>query len=228
VSQRNGTPGPGAPLDAPAGGGYEPGVSLLEDRIFPWINDVTLGRRFDPIRARVAGAATGAVLEIGAGTGLNFPHYRPGVAVSAIEPAPGMRRWAARRGRVTSDVTLLEGRAKALPFDAGSFDTVVITFTLCSIKDEGVAAALAEVHRVLRPGGVVRLAEHVRSPDPARERTQRRVNPVWRVAFGGCTLLRDPRRELERAGFDVAGIEDVTLPLPGVARAGQIGVARRG
>lgn len=202
-------------------------MSLFEDIVFPWINDLSLGPRFAPIRARVAGAAEGQVLEIGAGTGLNFEHYAPTVKVTAVEPAPGMRRYAARRGRVSESVTLIEGKARELPFDAGSFDTVVITFTLCSIRAAGVGAALAEVKRVLRAGGVVRLAEHVRDPDPSRARTQRRVDPAWGVVFGGCSLLRDPREELERAGFDVSAIEDVDLPLPWIVRAGQVGVARR-
>lgn len=202
-------------------------MAPFEDIVFPWINDLALGARFAPIRASVAGAAEGRVLEIGAGTGLNFAHYPPSVEVSAIEPAAGMRRYAAKRGRVPDRVKLMEGKARELPFDAGSFDTVVITFTLCSIRAEGVSAALAEVKRVLRPGGVVRIAEHVRSPDPRRARHQARIEPVWNVVFGGCSLLRDPRHELDEAGFDVGAIEDVELPLPAIARAGQVGYARR-
>lgn len=195
--------------------------------MFPWINDAALGARFAPIRARVAGGATGRVLEIGAGTGLNFAHYPRGAEVTAIEPAGGMRRRASTKGRVPASITLVEGRAKELPFDGGSFDTVVITFTLCSIKDTGVAPALAEIKRVLRKGGEVRLAEHTRSRDRARARLQTRVNPVWGVVFGGCSLLRDPREELDRAGFDVGGIEDIVLPLPGIVEEGQIGIAKR-
>lgn len=203
-------------------------MSLFEDHVFPWINDAALGPRFDSIRAQVAGGAEGRVLEIGAGTGLNFPHYPESASVEAVEPSAGMRRYAARRGRLRAWVNMSEGRAKEIPFDAGSFDTVVITFTLCSIRSHGVAPALAEVRRVLRPGGTVRIAEHVRSPDPAWSRWQARVDRAWNVVFAGCTLLRDAREELQRAGFDVAGVKDVVLPLPGIARAGQVGVARKG
>lgn len=202
-------------------------MPIFEDVVFPWINDAALGRRFAPIRARVAGGAEGRVLEIGAGTGLNFGHYREGVSLTAIEPAEGMRRRAEKKGRVRESIRFIEGRAKELPFDAGSFDTVVITFTLCSIRDSALGAALAEVRRVLRPGGDLRLAEHARNPDPWWARMQARVNPVWRVAFGGCSLLVDPRSELTRAGFDASGIEDTVLPMPGIVSAGQIGVAKR-
>jgi SAM-dependent methyltransferase len=202
-------------------------VSLFDDHVFPWINDLALGRAVDPIRARIAGGAAGRVLEIGAGTGLNFAHYPRGAEVVAVEPLEGARRFAERRGRVPPSLRLVAGKARELPFDAGSFDAVVITFTLCSIRDEGVGAALAEVRRVLRPGGEVRIAEHVRSPEAGMLRLQRRLEPVWRVVFGGCSLLRDPRGELERAGFDVTDLADVALPLPGPARPGQVGVARR-
>jgi ubiquinone/menaquinone biosynthesis C-methylase UbiE len=202
-------------------------LPLFADFVFPWINDLTLGPAIDPIRARIAGGASGRVLEIGAGTGLNFAHYPREAEVVAVEPADGSRRFAERRGRVPASVRFVAGKARELPFDAGSFDAVVMTFTLCSIRDEGVGAALAEVHRVLRPGGEVRLAEHTRSPEAGMERFQRRLDPVWRVVFGGCSLLRDPRAELERAGFDVGELADVALPLPGPARPGQVGVARR-
>lgn len=205
-------------------------MSILEDIVFPRINDAFLGQRFDEIRARVAGGASGRVLEIGAGTGLNFRHYPSSTSVVAVEPAPGMRRFAERRGRVAearAAIELIEGRAKSLPFDAGSFDTVVITFTLCSIKDEGIGPALAEVRRVLRPGGRVRIAEHVKSPAAGLLAIQRTLNPVWRVAFGGCTLLRDVRAELDRAGFDPSGLEEIELPLPAPARPGLVGEALR-
>jgi SAM-dependent methyltransferase len=200
---------------------------VFDSFVFPLVNDLALGARFEAIRAHVAGGAKGRVLEIGAGTGLNFAHYGPEAEVVALEPSPGSRRYAERRGRVRPGLRMIEGRARVLPFDAGSFDAVVITFTLCSIRDQGVQPALAEVARVLRPGGEVRVAEHVVSPRAASARLQRRVDPVWRIAFGGCSLLRDPRAELARAGFDVSGVEDVSLPLPRPVRWGQVGVARR-
>jgi SAM-dependent methyltransferase len=199
-------------------------LESLGDLALPWINDYALGSKVEALRAEVVRGAEGRVLEIGAGTGLNFHHYRAGTEVTAIEPAPAMRRRAVDRARnVEAKLTLLEGKAGALPFDAGSFDTVLVTFTLCSIRDLG--AALAEVKRVLRKGGSLRLLEHVRSPDRRVERLQRAIDPAWRIALGGCTLLRDPATELERAGFEDVMLTSVRLPLSAPVRDGVIGTA---
>jgi ubiquinone/menaquinone biosynthesis C-methylase UbiE len=102
---------------------------------------------------------------------------------------------------------------------------VVLTFVLCSVKDLG--AALAEVRRVLAPGGAVRLVEHVKSPDPSTAAWQARLRPIWMTLLGGCDPTRDIARDLERAGFDTSGLRPVDLPLPRLARAGVIGEAVR-
>jgi SAM-dependent methyltransferase len=202
-------------------------LESLGDFTLPWINDYALGRDVAALRAEIVGGAEGRVLEIGAGTGLNFQHYRAGVSVTAVEPAARMRRRAEGRARdVVADLTLLEGKAGELPFDAGSFDTVLVTFTLCSIRDLG--AALAEVKRVLRKGGSLRLLEHVQSPDPRVARFQRALDPAWRIALGGCTLVRDPAFELARAGFEGVSLQPIRLPLPPPVRDGVIGTAIRG
>ena len=202
-------------------------LESLGDLALPWINDHALGRKVEALRAEVVSEARGRVLEIGAGTGLNFQHYRAGVEVTAIEPAARMRRRAEHRARdIAAHLTLVEGKAGALPFDAGSFDTALVTFTLCSIRDLG--AALVEVKRVLRKGGSLRLLEHVKSPDPRLARLQRAIDPAWRLALAGCTLLRDPAAELERAGFEDVTLRPVRLPLPAPVRDGVIGTATRG
>ena len=205
----------------------KPLLESLGDLALPWINDYSLGRKVEALRAEVVRGAEGRVLEIGAGTGLNFQHYRAGVDVTAVEPAARMRRRAEARARdVVANLTLLEGKAGELPFDAGSFDTVLVTFTLCSIRDLG--AALGEVKRVLKKGGSLRLLEHVKSPNPRIERLQRALDPAWKIALGGCTLLRDPGGELERAGFESVTLQSIVLPLPAPVRAGVIGTAIRG
>ncbi len=202
-------------------------LESLGDFTLPWINDWSLGREVEALRAEVVRGAAGRVLEIGAGTGLNFQHYRAGVDVTAVEPAARMRRRAEERARdAVANLTLLEGKAGELPFDAGSFDTVLVTFTLCSIRDLG--AALGEVRRVLRKGGSLRLLEHVKSPDPWVAWLQRAIDPAWRIALAGCTLLRDPAVELERAGFESVSLQAIELPLPVPVRAGVIGTATRG
>jgi ubiquinone/menaquinone biosynthesis C-methylase UbiE len=201
-------------------------MSLME-ALFPTINDVALGRRMDLFRARAADAARGRVLEVGAGTGLNFRHYAPGVELCAIEPSPAMRRRAeerARDPRVQAKIRLQDGDVQALPFGDEELDAVVTTFVLCSVRD--LMGAARELRRVLRPGGVLSLVEHRRSPQPSLARWQRRVEPLWRRLFGGCHLTRDVRVALSEAGFDVGSIEEVTLPLPRLASPGLIGVAR--
>jgi len=198
----------------------------IDDLFLPWINDVALGPRLEPLRAQVASGARGRVLEVGAGTGLNFHHYPEGAFVTAIEPLAGMRRKAEVRARNTkTSVQVLDGLAGSLPAEDASVDTVLLTFVLCSLKD--VAAALAEARRVLRPGGELRMLEHVKSEHRGEARLQRLLEPVWRRVFSGCSLLRDPRMELERSGFDASSLVPVVLPLPPPVRAGLLGIAVR-
>jgi ubiquinone/menaquinone biosynthesis C-methylase UbiE len=203
-------------------------MHLLDDILFPRINDFALGEATASLRAEVAGGARGKTLEIGAGTGLNFRHYPAGAKVVAIEPAPGMHARAARRARapeVRASVEVSDANALRLPFADAQFDTVVASFVLCSVKD--LDTALAEVRRVLVPGGAFRLVEHVASPDPSMRAWQRRIRPVWTRLLGGCDPVRDVRAALGRAGFSIEGIRDVELPLPSIVRAGILGEALR-
>lgn len=203
-------------------------MSRLLDRLSTFTHDLILDRRFDPLRAEVVGDATGRVLEIGAGTGLNFRFYRPGADVTAIEPARALRAEGERRVASLSTgatVRVLDARAEALPFDAGSFDTVVVTFVLCSVDE--VVQALGEVRRVLRPGGTLHIAEHVGSETWTTAQLQRMAQPLWGNVLGGCSLVRSTARDVERAGFDVSGLRRIALPLPRIAQDGIVGVARR-
>lgn len=166
-------------------------------------------------------------MEVGAGTGLNFGFYARGAEVVAIEPNRPLRERALERSRgvdVHAAIEVVDAVAERLPFEDQAFDSVVVTFTLCSI--EHVDEALREIHRVLRPGGAVHLVEHVEA-EPRTARWQRRVQPLWTHAFGGCSLTRNPAVDLARAGFDTQGLERVELPLPRLARAGMVGIARR-
>lgn len=203
-------------------------MKLLDSIVFPWVNDLALGAAVDPLRARVAGETHGRVLEIGAGTGLNFRHYPRDADVTAVEPAEAMFARAARRakaGDVRAPIELRRGHAGALDLDSESFDAVVVTFVLCSVKD--LDAALRDVRRVLRPGGALHLVEHVASPDASIARFQRGVRPVWKLMLGGCDPTRDIAAAIERAGFDTGGLRPVELPLPFVVRAGILGSAVR-
>ena len=166
-------------------------------------------------------------MEVGAGTGLNFGFYPPDAEVVAIEPNRPLRERARERSRgadVRAAIEVVDAVAERLPFAADTFDSVVLSFTMCSI--EPLDEALRELHRVLRPGGAVHLVEHVEA-EPRTARWQRRVQPIWTHVFGGCSLTRNPAVELARAGFDAQGLERIELPLPRLARAGMIGLALR-
>jgi len=162
----------------------------------------------DKLRPRVVRQVTGDVLEIGVGTGLNLPHYPPVRSWSGIEPDPHMRRRAAPRlARSTLHGTLEAAGAERLPYDDGSFDTVLATWVWCTIPD--APAAAAEVARVLRPGGRVVWIEHVGSPNPPMRCAQHLVDPVWTRLAGGCHLTRDPVALLEGAGLVVETVSDI-------------------
>jgi ubiquinone/menaquinone biosynthesis C-methylase UbiE len=151
-------------------------------------------------RARLCARARGRTLEVAVGTGLNLPFYPPDVQLTSVDVSPAMLAIARERAQVLGrDADLRVGDAEALAFPDGSFDTVVFTLSLCTIPDE--RRALAEAHRVLRPGGQLLLLEHVRSPVAPVRWAQRLLDPLFGLA--GDHLLRDPLDHLAVAGFRV-------------------------
>jgi len=177
-------------------------------------------------RRRLVGDADGDVLEIGAGTGMSFPHYRKAARVVALEPDPGMRARAERRaGRGAVPVEVIDGDGMKLSFADGSFDTVIFGLVLCTIPDPD--RALSEARRVLRPGGHLRFYEHVRSPDPTVARSQDRYERPWRWFGRGCHCNRDTPAAIERAGFEVLVLDRFDMPgVPRIVRPHAEGVAR--
>jgi SAM-dependent methyltransferase len=153
------------------------------------------------LRREMLAGATGRVVEVGPGNGINFPHYPATVAeVIAVEPEPYLRAQAQKAAAgAPVPVRVVAGVADALELEPGSVDAVVACGVLCSVPDQ--AAALSEFHRVLRPGGELRFYEHVRSRRPGFARWQRRVDPLWTRLFGGCHADRDTLAAIERAGF---------------------------
>ena len=149
-------------------------------------------------------SAQGRVLEIGVGTGLNLPHYRKAKTVAAIDPDNASLQRALPR-RTGSTMTLYQSRAEELPFANEAFDSVVGTLTFCSIDDPG--RALSEVRRVLRPGGLFRLIEHVRMDNRVIAAAQDFVTPVWKQIAGNCHLNRDTLAWVKRAGFTVRQVD---------------------
>jgi ubiquinone/menaquinone biosynthesis C-methylase UbiE len=166
----------------------------------PWIYDGVMAP-LAPLRRRVVPRARGRVLEIGSGTGLNFAHYPSSIEeLVALDPEPDFGAHAARRARGRSFAVRFEqAAAERLPFADASFDSVVATFVLCCVHDP--QAALAEIRRVLRPGGALLYAEHVRSPGTVEARLQDLLTPAWRTLAGGCHLNRATPELLADAGF---------------------------
>lgn len=157
----------------------------------------------EEIRKRVAGEATGRVLEIGAGTGFNFSYYPEDANVVATEPDPFMLRKAEPRA-TDHGIDLRRAPAERLPFPEGSFDTVVATGVFCSVDDP--PRALSEVHRVLRPGGTLRFSEHVRRERPLRRLMQRAFDPIHHRLFR-CHIGRDTIRLMREAGFQLQDLD---------------------
>lgn len=190
-----------------------------------------LGKRFGKIeeryRRRIVSDAHGVVLEIGAGTGFNFPFYEAAARVVAIEPEGSMRRRAERRAKTASvPIEVRPGNAHRLDFPEASFDVVVFSLVLCSIPNPDLA--LAEARRVLRPGGELRVYEHVRSHDPKIARRQDRFERPWRAFNVGCHPNRDTLATVERSGFDVSGVERFDMKgVPSLVRAHLVGTARK-
>lgn len=182
----------------------------------------------DPWRRRVAGAASGRVLEVGVGTGLNLPFYRLEQVreLVGLEPDPHMRRRAAARAaRLHIPVRLIAAAAESMPFTDGAFDTVVATHVFCTVADP--QRALAEVFRVLRPGGTFRFLEHVRANDEGAARWQDRLTPLWRLVAGGCHPNRPTVDWIRAAGFVLQEVERFDIPAGGLTKPQAFGVALR-
>jgi len=156
-------------------------------------------RKLDAIRQRTVAPARGRVVELGGGTGRNLPLYGDGVELTVVEPNPHMAaRLNERAAEVGRQVTVVPDRAEALSFADGSFDFVVSTMMLCSVKD--LEASILEARRVLAPGGTWVFLEHINAGG-WKGRAQRLVNPIWGLFTDGCNIDRDILGAFERAGF---------------------------
>ncbi|HEU5419818.1 MAG TPA: class I SAM-dependent methyltransferase [Streptosporangiaceae bacterium] len=190
-------------------------MGWYSDQVVPRLLAVLMrGGDFKRLRARTLAGLRGEVLEIGFGSGLNIPFYPAAVTrVTAVEPsAVGRRLGADRIAASTVPVEFAGADAQDLPAADQSVDSVLSTWTLCSIPDAG--RALAEVRRVLRPGGALHFIEHGLSPDAKVARMQRRLNPLQHALAGGCHLNRPIDRLVTGAGLELTRLETYYVPGP--------------
>ncbi len=191
-------------------------MGWYDDRILPKLVDLSCGTKpINKQREKVVPLAAGDVLEIGFGGGLNLPYYdRDHVRkVWGLEPSAGMRKRARKRLATTDiDVELVGLPAEEIPLLDNSVDTVLVTYTLCTIAD--ISAALAGMRRVLRPDGRLLFTEHGRAPDIGVRRWQDRLNSGWKKVAGGCNMNRDIAGTIEDAGFSL--VEDNRMYIPGI------------
>lgn len=166
-------------------------------------------------REKIVPRAEGDVLEIGVGSGLNLAYYDTSKVrkLWGLEPSEGMRKLARKKlGDSELNVEWIDLPGEKIPLDANSVDTVLVTYTLCTIPD--AHRALQGMQRVLRPGGRLLFCEHGVAPDASVRKWQERLNPIWRKVAGGCNINRDIPSLLESSGFRV--VEDERMYIPGV------------
>ncbi|MAS15216.1 class I SAM-dependent methyltransferase (plasmid) [Nitratireductor rhodophyticola] len=183
-------------------------MSFYHDHILPHLINLSMRNRYlVPYRERVLSAAEGRVLEIGIGSGLNLPFYGPKVQdVMGLEPSARLLEMARRAADSSAfEVNFVEGSAEAIPLDNRSVDTVVTTWTLCTVP--AAMQALHDMRRVLRPGGQLLFVEHGLSPDAGVRIWQNRLTPVWKRIGGGCYLNRPIQSLIEMAGFRMDRME---------------------
>ena len=182
-------------------------------------------------RKILLGEASGRVLEIGGGTGVNLEHYPDGLEqVIVTEPDPGMKKQLDQKFQRLdkTEFETVDAKAEALPFNDSSFDTVVSTLVLCTVQDP--RKSLSEIFRVLKPGGRLIFIEHVHAHDnPGRARWQKRLEPYWKHLAGGCHLTRDTLSYIEDEGFEVKKLTRESLrKAPPFIRPSIRGVAQKG
>lgn len=204
-------------------------MGIYERVVLPRFFDWALkGEGFAKMRSRLVPLAEGDVLEVGMGPGHNLAFYSDRVrSVSAIEPLDKLREMAAERAAALArNVEFVARYAEEIPAEAHTFDSAVVTWTLCSVSDAD--RALTEIRRVLKPSGKLIFAEHGLAPDANVQRWQNRLNPMWRKIGGGCNLNRPMTRLIENAGFRIRDLNEGYVPGPRFAAYMYRGFAQPG
>ncbi len=190
-------------------------MGLYQRYVVPCLTHLAMSQeQLRPFRRQIVGAAEGRVLEIGIGSGLNFSFYGSNVtSVIGLEPSPELLRMAhSRVSMAPVPISLLDASAEAIPLDTHSIDTVLTTWTLCTIPD--ALRALSEMRRVLKPAGALLFVEHGRAPEPGVARWQDRLDPLWSRLAGGCHINRKMDDLVTSAGFRIDELANPRLPGP--------------
>ena len=190
-------------------------MGLYQKYVLPKLIDTLCNQEsMTELRAKYVPNAHGDVLEIGIGSGLNLEHYSDRVtSVTGLDPARELTDMAQKRAeRAKPPVEILQASSEEIPADDDRFDSLVCTWTLCSIPD--VYSALREMYRVLKPGGALYFIEHGLAPDIGVQRWQRRIEPLWKVVGGGCHLTRPSPELIADAGFSLPEVTGGYEPGP--------------
>jgi ubiquinone/menaquinone biosynthesis C-methylase UbiE len=190
-------------------------MSFYQRRVLPYLLHLAMRQKqLLPFRRRVIGAVEGRVLEIGIGSGLNLPLYGSNArSVIGLEPSPELLGMALKRaGNPSVAIKFLEASAETVPLDDRTIDTVVTTWTLCTIPNAHLA--LAEIRRVLRPSGSLLFVEHGRAPEAGVASWQDRLDPLWSRIAGGCHLNRKIDDLISASGFRIDCLTNARLPGP--------------
>jgi ubiquinone/menaquinone biosynthesis C-methylase UbiE len=189
------------------------------------VNLAMRNRLLQTYRERIVRLAEGRVLEIGIGSGMNLPFYTDAATeILGLEPHPKLLEMASQKPN-RDRTRLIEGSAESIPLDGASIDTIVTTWTLCSVPD--VDAALSEMRRVLKPGGQLLLVEHGLAPEERVRKWQRRLTPLWKRLAGGCHLDRPIAELVEGAGFRIKHLQTGYMQGPKLMTFMYEGIASR-
>lgn len=189
-------------------------MSFYENHILPTFIELACSAKpIEQQREKVVPAAEGRVLELGIGSGLNLQHYDPDkvTEVVGIDPSRGLGKKAVRRAsKLPFPVRHMQIAGEEIPVDDADFDTVVVTYTMCTIPD--AVAAMEKTRHVLKPGGKLLFCEHGRAPDANVRKWQDRLDPIWKIIAGGCHLNRDIPAILTNSGFTIQSLDTMYLP----------------